>query len=355
MKSISKILVTLTFLVTACLVLYLNCGDNSTEPAPCYTLTVGTSGSGTVTVSPDSSCYHNGTNVTLTAIADTGWAFDEWSGDATGAENPVTITIGEANVSVTATFSVEEYTLTIDIDPENGGSVTQEPDQETYNYGDTVTLTAVPEEFYVFNNWTGDATGDNDTLELIIEGNTSVTANFSFGTLEGEPDCGHNYDDSYNGGCNSDPNVFQSITSGQAILGTSGTFLYEGYDYRDTDWFEYEATDNVVLIWKGVAEFPILLFIFDGTPGCDFYVNLADSIGEPDDTVTVSALVEPGTYWMWVGPQVFGDTPYNCPVDYTVWFTAEPIMLSEITNPARTTRHTLGTMRPDGKNTEFKR
>ena len=44
------------------------------------------------------------TTITLTAVAESGWNFDNWGGDLTGTNNPATITIS-SDISVTANFS----------------------------------------------------------------------------------------------------------------------------------------------------------------------------------------------------------------------------------------------------------
>ncbi len=69
-----------------------------------FSLTVNTSGSGTVTRDPSGGAYDAGTVVTLTATPDAGWTFSGWSGDISGMDNPATITM-DANKTVTATFS----------------------------------------------------------------------------------------------------------------------------------------------------------------------------------------------------------------------------------------------------------
>jgi len=70
-----------------------------------HTLTVNTVGNGTVTKDPDIiGPYNYGTAVELTAIPDSGWLFDGWSGDLSGLNNPETITM-DADKSVTATFT----------------------------------------------------------------------------------------------------------------------------------------------------------------------------------------------------------------------------------------------------------
>jgi PKD repeat protein len=69
-----------------------------------YTLTVNIVGQGSVTLDPPGGTYIEGTIVTLTAEPDTGWQFDNWSGDLTGTANPETITM-DADKNVTANFS----------------------------------------------------------------------------------------------------------------------------------------------------------------------------------------------------------------------------------------------------------
>ncbi len=65
-----------------------------------YTLTV-TSPNGTVTKTPNQAIYHYGDVVQLRAMPSPGYAFDSWSGAATGNTNPVSI-IMDGNKSVTA-------------------------------------------------------------------------------------------------------------------------------------------------------------------------------------------------------------------------------------------------------------
>jgi hypothetical protein len=73
------------------------------SPIP-YTLTVNTTGSGTVTKSPDKATYTYGETVTLTANPQFAWAFAGWSGDVSGASNPITLTM-TGNTVIQATFS----------------------------------------------------------------------------------------------------------------------------------------------------------------------------------------------------------------------------------------------------------
>ena len=64
-----------------------------------------------------------------------------WSGDASGAANPLAVTM-DGNKSITATFAINTYTLGVTI--VGSGAVVKAPDQPTYDHGAVVTLTANP-------------------------------------------------------------------------------------------------------------------------------------------------------------------------------------------------------------------
>jgi uncharacterized repeat protein (TIGR02543 family) len=70
-----------------------------------YTLTVNVVGNGSVTEIPFAASYLRNTNVTLTAVPSANWTFQGWSGDVTGVQNPVNVTM-DGNKTVTATFTL---------------------------------------------------------------------------------------------------------------------------------------------------------------------------------------------------------------------------------------------------------
>lgn len=59
-----------------------------------------------------------------------------------------------------------------------GGSVTLDPPGGSYATGTVVSLTAVPSTGYVFVNWTGDAAGTQNQVEVTMDDYKSVKANF---------------------------------------------------------------------------------------------------------------------------------------------------------------------------------
>ena len=76
-------------------------------------------------------------------------------------------------------YAYTSKTLTIN-DPDHG-SITASPssDDNTYLYGTTVTLTAEPDIYYVFDSWTGDVTSASATTTIIMDDDQTVTASFS--------------------------------------------------------------------------------------------------------------------------------------------------------------------------------
>ena len=79
----------------------------SLAPPEKYTLTIDVypSEGGWVDVTPSGNVYDAGTTVTLTAYAKSGYVFDHWEGDITGAGDDTTITLTmDSDKQVTAVF-----------------------------------------------------------------------------------------------------------------------------------------------------------------------------------------------------------------------------------------------------------
>ena len=71
----------------------------------------------------------------------------------------------------------ERYSLTIAV----SGQGATDPSAGTYAYdkGEDATITAIPTSGWKFDHWSGDASGTNATVAIPMDGNKSVTANFS--------------------------------------------------------------------------------------------------------------------------------------------------------------------------------
>ncbi len=72
---------------------------------PAFVLTISSSEGGIATRTPDQPQYLTNTVVTVTALAQPGFAFREWTGDARGTANPLTLTL-DADQTVKANFEV---------------------------------------------------------------------------------------------------------------------------------------------------------------------------------------------------------------------------------------------------------
>ena len=123
-----------------------------------------------------SGSFDVGSNVTVTATANTGYTFVNWTLAGVQVSTNANYTfVLSANTTLIANFAVSAYTLNVTA---VNGTVVKNPDNATYNNGDNVELTATPNSGYEFLNWTGDATGTNNPLTVLMDGNKNITANF---------------------------------------------------------------------------------------------------------------------------------------------------------------------------------
>ncbi len=148
------------------------------------TTTVG----GTVSASPAAAeqGYQYGETVLLTATAEPGWSFSNWSGSIAGTDAVSTLTM-QGNAHVQATFVRDYYSLTVQlVDAENqplvaGGTVTatQAQQQRGYRYGETAQIQAAAEPGWRFQGWSGDLTGTALQQTLTLTRSKVITATFA--------------------------------------------------------------------------------------------------------------------------------------------------------------------------------
>jgi len=159
-----------------------------------FTLTINISGSstsgpgGSAVANPTQTGYAAGAAVTLTATATNGWSFSAWS-DSVPADissttsNPATVTMNH-NETITATFTQNIYTLTVNIT--GNGIVNQtilpgsgsNPSSGQYTSWSEVQLNAVPSAGWTFTGWGGNLTGINPSNSTIMSIDLTVTATF---------------------------------------------------------------------------------------------------------------------------------------------------------------------------------
>jgi len=116
--------------VCTLLVTGLSCSSSGSAT---YLLTTVIEGQGSV--SPSSGTYASGSAVTLTALPTSGWKFDHWGNQASGTQNPITITMDSAK-TVYAYFtsnSVSTPTPTASPTPTHTSTKTPTPTSSSSN------------------------------------------------------------------------------------------------------------------------------------------------------------------------------------------------------------------------------
>lgn len=161
------------------------------------TVTKAGSGAGTVTSTPDgiacgTTCqatYDYGTTVTLSASPSTGSTFAGWSGGLCTGTDACVVAVTEAR-AVTATFTLNSYTLTAATTGNGAGLVTSDLTgidcgtdcSEAYPYNTMVLLTAQPSLGSTFTGWSGACGGTATTCTVTIANSTTATATFTLTT-----------------------------------------------------------------------------------------------------------------------------------------------------------------------------
>ena len=126
--------------------------------------------------------YELNTNVTLTAISNIGWHFNNWSEeDKVVSNDSVYKFTASKDRSLTANFSLKTFLVSAIVIPDNSGLVNG---TGNYNYGETAVLQAIPSPGYHFNNWTenGDVLSTDSLLSITVTQGRTLTANFSNST-----------------------------------------------------------------------------------------------------------------------------------------------------------------------------
>ena len=141
-----------------------------------YILSIEVEGNGNVVKDPDQFYYYPDEVVNLSAIAEIGWSFENWTGDLISNDETESL-IMNSDKSIVAHFKQDQYILTIEI--EGNGTVLKNPDQTSYIYGSIIELTANPGSGYVFEYWSGNLIGDSNPIEINMTEDKHITAHFN--------------------------------------------------------------------------------------------------------------------------------------------------------------------------------
>ncbi len=94
---------------------------------------------------------------------------------------------GEGDMATNCDGTVPEtYNLTTSVNPANGGSVSLSPSGGSYEEGTVVTVTATPSSGFEFDNWSGASSSSSSSIQITMDANKTLTANFSEETTGNE-------------------------------------------------------------------------------------------------------------------------------------------------------------------------
>jgi uncharacterized repeat protein (TIGR02543 family) len=141
----------------------------------------------TLACSPNADCWFDDGSTATVTLADltvpggpgTRYNFKEWTGDASGNSNPITLTMDGAK-TVTATWTTQ-HKLTVNTAHSTCSCLPNSDCWFNEDTSGTVTLADAvvpggPGERFVFKEWTGDETGSSLTLTVLMDGPKSVMA-----------------------------------------------------------------------------------------------------------------------------------------------------------------------------------
>jgi hypothetical protein len=125
--------------------------------------------------------YYYGESCTVTATANTGYHFVNWTenGSVVSSNANYTFTVtGDTDLVANFTEETPSYTIVVKANPTNAGTVTG---GGTFEAGQSCTITATASTGYTFTNWTKDGTivSTNSTYTFTVNESADYTANFS--------------------------------------------------------------------------------------------------------------------------------------------------------------------------------
>ncbi|MBC8273347.1 MAG: hypothetical protein H8E40_00030 [Chloroflexi bacterium] len=162
------------------------------EVAATYALRVEAAPSEGGYVEPESGVYESGERLKLKAEPAEGWKFVRWGRDLSSSSDEAELVMDD-NKWVVAHFSPAEAVaemcyLKVTEDPSEGGYVRHTAGggegEFRFESDEVVQFMAVPEEGYEFDYWSGDVSGENPSVRLVMDGNKRVVAHFSRAVAE---------------------------------------------------------------------------------------------------------------------------------------------------------------------------
>jgi hypothetical protein len=126
--------------------------------------------------------FEVGTECPLTATANPGWQFVNWTGDVVDANSAQTVVLMDEDQTVTANFELiplEVYTLSMAVNPSKGGTTDPAAGDHDYDVGTEVKITAIANPGWEFSKWIGDVADPKLTETTVtMDADKEVIAKF---------------------------------------------------------------------------------------------------------------------------------------------------------------------------------
>ena len=241
-----------------------------------YTVSVSSASTTMGTVAPATSTLNFLSSVEISATPKTGYHFTQWNDGNT--DNPRTVTVSEpGDLSFTASFDTNVYTVTTAVNDEAMGSVTESSSVKHFK---SIALVATPNYGYHFVNWTdanGTAKGNAATLNVSPVSDTALTANFTYNqyTVTGQS-----------------ANTTMGTVSGTATVNylTDVTLTAAAnYGYHFTGWSNGATTESITI---QATKDTTVTALFDYNQYTVTGLSADDAKGTVSGTATVSYLTD---------------------------------------------------------------
>ena len=123
--------------------------------------------------------YNNGDTCTVSANPGSHYTFDGWfeNDSIVSSDNPYSFTVS-GDRTLEGKFTANSYTITTNSSPVSGGSISG---GGTYDYGDTCTVEATPNQDYRFATWTdgdGNFLSNDNPFSFTVSGDLTVRGVF---------------------------------------------------------------------------------------------------------------------------------------------------------------------------------
>lgn len=271
-------------------------------------------GQGKLSADPWPGPYVNQSTVRLTAQAGLGWVLDHWSGDASGTNNPLSVTMDRPR-SIAAIF-IPLYTLTATT--QGGGSAS--PTNSSYSSNSVATITATPQTNWVFLGWAGDGTGSDNPLSLAVDGPKNLWA--IFGTTVGLSVIGHGQIELNP----TNPIAYDTVVRATAIPEKDSYFVQWGGASGGTNnptTFSVTSPTPIRAVFGYLQPGQVALTVRLVGPG-QVEISPRKQVYSVGESVMLRAVAQPGVgrFTGWTGDALGSDTPLMLTLDASKAITA---------------------------------